>query len=168
VPRHLRDVVITEYGIADLRGRTDGECAAALLNVADSRFQASLLAEAKAARKLPADYQVPEAFRRNTPEQLERALASHRQAGLFSEYPFGTELTAEEARLARALRQLRDATGSRWQRLRTAAAASFEREAPEDLPALRRMGLEHPADRRGRLLRSLVLWALHRPGASPR
>ncbi len=39
IPRHLRDIVITEYGIADLRGRTDHEVIAALLNVADSRFQ---------------------------------------------------------------------------------------------------------------------------------
>ena len=39
IPRHLRDIVITEYGIADLRGRTDAEVIAALLNVADSRFQ---------------------------------------------------------------------------------------------------------------------------------
>ena len=162
IPRHLRDLVVTEYGIADLRGRTDGECVAALLNIADSRFQAGLLAQASAANKLPADYAIPAAFRRNTPQQLERALASHRQAGLFSEYPFGTELTAEEITLTRALRHLRDATGSRWQRLRTFAAAAFERQVAEDLPALRRMDLERPADRRGRLLRSLVVWALHR------
>ena len=165
VPRHLRDLVVTEYGIADLRGRTDGECVAALLNVADSRFQAELLAQAKAARKLPADYAVPEAFRHNTPRQLERALASHRQAGLFSDYPFGTELTEEEIILTRALRHLRDATGSRWQRLCTIAAATFERDADEDRPALRRMGLERPVDRRGRLLRRLLVWALHRTRA---
>ena len=39
IPRHLRDIVVTEYGIADLRGRTDAEVIAALLNIADSRFQ---------------------------------------------------------------------------------------------------------------------------------
>src|SRR6202000_1045468 len=69
-PRHLRDVVITEYGIADLRGKTDGEVIAAMLNVADSRFQEELLAEAKRAGKLPADYAIPAAFRRNTPQAL--------------------------------------------------------------------------------------------------
>jgi acyl-CoA hydrolase len=160
VPRHLRDIVVTEYGIADLRGRTDGECVAALLNVADSRFQPALLAQARAARKLPVDYVIPEAFRHNTPSQLERALASHRRAGLFSEYPFGTDLTEEEITLSHALRHLREATGTRWGRLRTVAAASLAREADEDLPALRRMGLERPPDRRGRLLRSLLVWAL--------
>ncbi|HEU5399060.1 MAG TPA: acetyl-CoA hydrolase/transferase C-terminal domain-containing protein, partial [Gammaproteobacteria bacterium] len=52
IPRHLRDIVVTEYGIADLRGRSDREVIAAMLNVADSRFQEKLLSEAKRARKL--------------------------------------------------------------------------------------------------------------------
>jgi len=37
--RHLRDVVVTEYGVADLRGLSDQDAIAALLNIADSRFQ---------------------------------------------------------------------------------------------------------------------------------
>src|SRR4029077_8641306 len=44
IPRHLRDIVITEYGMADLRGAPDAEVIAALLNVADSRFQPHILA----------------------------------------------------------------------------------------------------------------------------
>jgi len=40
IPRHTaRSGGHTEYGIADLRGRTDEEIIIALLNVADSRFQ---------------------------------------------------------------------------------------------------------------------------------
>ncbi|PYS70050.1 MAG: acetyl-CoA hydrolase, partial [Acidobacteria bacterium] len=39
IPRHLRDIVVTEYGIADLRGRTDEEVIIALVEIADSRFQ---------------------------------------------------------------------------------------------------------------------------------
>ena len=38
--------MVTEYGVADLRGRTDEECIAALLNISDSRFQEPLLARA--------------------------------------------------------------------------------------------------------------------------
>ena len=53
IPRHLRDIVITEYGIAELRGRTDEEVIAALLNVADSRFQDGLLAQAQGGRQDP-------------------------------------------------------------------------------------------------------------------
>jgi len=162
IPRHLRDIVVTEYGIADLRGRTDGECVAALLTVADSRFQDDLLASARAAGKLPPGHVIPEPFRHNTPARLERALVTHRKAGLFSDFPFGTDLSDEEVILGNALRTLRDSTGTRWSRLRTVAAAMFARADAADLPALRRMDLEAPPDRRGRLLRSLVIWALHR------
>lgn len=49
IPRHLRDIVVTEYGIADLRGRTDEEVIIALLEIADSRFQDGLVKEAKQA-----------------------------------------------------------------------------------------------------------------------
>ena len=78
IPRHLRDIAITEYGIADLRGRTDGECVAAMINIADSRFQEPLLAEAKRANKIDAAYRIPEEYRRNTPERLEEAFAAQR------------------------------------------------------------------------------------------
>ncbi len=49
IPRHLRDIVVTEYGIADLRGKPDAEVVAAMLDITDSRFQAELLARAKKA-----------------------------------------------------------------------------------------------------------------------
>src|SRR5690606_1741477 len=68
VPRHLRDIVVTEYGIADLRGRTDREIVEALVGVMDARFQQSLVAEAKRAGKLPRDWQIPDVARANTPE----------------------------------------------------------------------------------------------------
>ena len=31
IPRHLRDIVVTEYGVADLRGKSDAEVIAAML-----------------------------------------------------------------------------------------------------------------------------------------
>ena len=42
IPRHLRDIFITEYGIADLRGKTDRECVLAMLAIADARYTTSL------------------------------------------------------------------------------------------------------------------------------
>ena len=39
IPRHLRDVTVTEYGVADLRGKSDADVIAAMLAVTDSRFQ---------------------------------------------------------------------------------------------------------------------------------
>ena len=74
IPRHLRDIVVTEYGIADLRGKSDQKIIAELLKVADSRFQDELLSQAKQAGKIPADFEIAAEFRNNTPEQLVNAL----------------------------------------------------------------------------------------------
>jgi acyl-CoA hydrolase len=46
IPRHLRDVIVTEYGVADIRGKSDAEVIAAMLGVADSRFQDDLMRQA--------------------------------------------------------------------------------------------------------------------------
>ena len=35
IPRHLRDVFITEYGVADVRGKSDAETIAAMLQITD-------------------------------------------------------------------------------------------------------------------------------------
>ena len=107
IPRHLRDVVLTEYGIAEIRGKSDAEVAAAMLDIADSRFQPALLAEAQRAGKLPANHRIADANRRNLPEALEQALAPHRAAGRFDALPYGTDLSAEEIKLGRALRGLK-------------------------------------------------------------
>src|SRR5690606_11128629 len=68
IPRHLRDIFVTEYGIAGLRSKNDAEVVAAMVHIADSRFQEALLEQARSAAKLARDYRVPEAFRHNTPE----------------------------------------------------------------------------------------------------
>ena len=161
IPRHLRDIVVTEYGIADLRGRTDEEIIMALLNVADSRFQEGLLAHARAVGKIRADYRIPDACRDNTPERLARALAEHRRQGFFSEYPFGTDLTAEEIVLARALRFLDSRTGTPAGKLATVAAALVRGSpAPRHAAALQRMGLDQPRSMSERLEQRLVVLGL--------
>ena len=38
IPRHLRDIIVTEYGIADIRGKSDRDVAVAMLGIADSAF----------------------------------------------------------------------------------------------------------------------------------
>jgi hypothetical protein len=161
IPRHLRDIVVTEYGVADLRGRTDEECIAALLQVADSRFQDSLLASARAAGKIRADYRIPDACRDNSPARLTRALSAHRAAGYFSEYPFGTDLTGEEIALVRALGWLEPRTAGAWNRLRTLGAA-LRHGAPGvgHATALARMGLAQPRGISERLQQRLVVLAL--------
>lgn len=161
IPRHLRDIVITEYGIADLRGRTDSEVIMALLNVADSRFQDELLEKAKAARKVPRDYRIPDAHRANTPERLAESFARHRADGFFSEYPFGTDLTAEEIVLTRALKGLQARTGTLAGKLRAVGGALLSGKPPDSHRAfLKRMGLDTPSTFGERVLQRLVSRAL--------
>lgn len=107
VPRHLRDILVTEYGIADLRGCSDEEVVKRTLCVSDSRFQDELLDDARAADKVDPAWEIPDDWRRNTPERLEDELGSRCRDGTLPEYPFGTALTEVEQELARALRHLK-------------------------------------------------------------
>src|ERR1700730_4468221 len=82
IPRHLRDVIVTEYGVADLRGKSDAEVIAAMLAVADSRFQSELTRQAKDAGKLPKQFVIPADHRENFPERNPRAIRPAPDAGL--------------------------------------------------------------------------------------
>ena len=163
IPRHLRDLVVTEYGIAALRGRQDWEVIAALLNICDSRFQEPLLAQAKHAGKIMSDYRIPEVFRRNTPDKLRADLKPFRDAGLFPEFPFGSDFTPEELVLGRALLQLQERSATLTGRLAMAASALWARASEARFaPYLRRLGLEQPAGLRQRFTAKLVASALGR------
>lgn len=105
LPRHVRDIVVTEYGIADLRGRTDRDCIAAMLAIADARFQAELAVRRDGPAKSSRTSRCRRRHGHNRPELLEQAFAPFRADGLFPQYPFGTDLTPLERRLARGLRQ---------------------------------------------------------------
>jgi len=157
IPRHLRDIVVSEYGVADLRGKVDHEIVAALLNIADSRFQEGLLQQAKAAGKIDRDYRIAEAHRDNTPEALERRLAPFRKQGLFAEFPFGSEFTAEEIVLAKALRRLQVRTARPAGKALAVLAGLWPAAVSQRvMPCLARMGLERPAGVREKILRNML------------
>jgi acyl-CoA hydrolase len=160
IPRHLRDIAITEYGIADLRGRTDAECIAAMINIADSRFQDELLTAAKRANKIDAGYRVPEQHRHNTRDRLEESFAAQRCSGLFSEYPFGTDLTREEIDLAHALRWLKEHTAGSVARAATVMRALVGGVQDSERNYLARLALTQPKDFRERLTAKLVCLGL--------
>ncbi len=113
IPRHLRDIVVTEYGIADLRGKSDRDVIAAMLSIADSRFQNELLREAIDADKIEKDFEIPASCQDNTPERIERALGPSRAAHLIEPFPFGTDFTQVEQRLVPALTRLASASPAR-------------------------------------------------------
>jgi len=164
VPRHLRDIVVTEYGVADLRSATDAEAIARLLAIADARFQPELLARARAAGKIASHYRIPDSHRGNTPERIAAALAGPRREGLFSDYPFGSDLTRTEIRLAKGLAALAARSATPGGRLRTVAAALHQPLEAQMLEPLARMGLAAPRGWRERLARRLVALALRDAG----
>jgi len=161
IPRHLRDIVVTEYGVADLRGCTDAEVAARLLNIADSRFQDRLRKEAVAAGKLPGRHRIPECHAANLPGAIHDRIA---RAGLFAElpfYPLGVDLSTEEAALGVALERLGRSAGDWLELARLAVLGWRGREDPRLAGPLTRLGLAGPGLSLGeRVLAALASGAL--------
>jgi hypothetical protein len=165
IPRHLRDVFVTEYGVADVRGKSDSEVIAAMLGVTDSRFQDDLMRRAKDAGKLQRSFEIPAEARDNRPERIVAALKPAREAGLLPTFPFGSDFTAVEQRLIPALQVLQDAqrtprrlAGLLWQGLVGSPDAG-------DREGLARLGLDKPRTWTERVYRALVSAALARSRA---
>ncbi|MDI1287139.1 MAG: acetyl-CoA hydrolase/transferase C-terminal domain-containing protein [Reyranella sp.] len=160
IPRHLRDVVITEYGIADLRGRADRDVVAAMLSIADSRFQGELLDAAKRAGKIEKGYEIPEAQRHNMPERLAAILGRARVSGLLPAFPFGSDMTPVEQRLAEGLRSL--AAASLVGRAKLFLAGIRPGPVSEAVQAgVQRMGLAHPRTLQEFIYRTVVCGVLN-------
>jgi acyl-CoA hydrolase len=157
IPRHERDIVISEYGIADLRGRSDEAVIAAMLSIADSRFQPDLLRTAKDAGKIAKAYEIPATFRDNTPERIEKALKPLD----LPPFPFGTDFTPTEQRLLPALERLAGATTVK--RLQLGLTGAFRSPTSDDVDALSRMKLQEPRAITDRIYRALLLGALAGP-----
>ncbi len=144
IPRHLRDVIVTEYGIADLRDKSDGEVIAAMLSVADSRFQPELLRRVKVARKIAGSYEIPDAFRNNTPQRIRTALEPLRARGFLPAFPLGTDFDDNEIRLIPALELLDRLSHSPLRIARLALAGMFGKASQEETALLARMKLDTP------------------------
>lgn len=168
IPRHLRDIVISEYGIAELRGKTDAEIVQELLNITDSRFQPTLLAKAKAAGKVAADYQIPEQFQNNLPQRISGVLNAFREQGKFPAFPFGTDLNDMELALGKALKALKARTDAyRFQGLQSWWRARSIKTVPQAaMPFLQRMDLaDEQDDTRLAVIRKLLVLELQEGGA---
>jgi len=152
IPRHLRDLVVTEYGVADLRGKTDEECIQAMIGIADARFQEALAERARSAGKLDPAWRIPSAARRNTPETLEAVFAPFVERGLFPQYPFGSDLTPVEQVLVPALTALKALPASKLNLIKALWRGRPERHRE----ALGRLGLDTPSGLKERLHARLI------------
>ena len=161
IPRFLRDIVVTEYGIADCRAKTDSQIIKNMLNITDSRFQPALLAQAKTAGKIEKDYQIPLQFQQNHPQTIKALIKSLQQHGLCEPYPFGTELTTVEQALKKMLLTLQGAPSSRM--LLWVIRALFFSKHPEVYRAyLQRMDLLKPVTFKQWFYKKLVTFMLYK------
>ena len=166
IPRHLRDITITEYGIADLRGACDEDCVKAMLAITDSRFQHDLIEPAKRAGKIARNFHLPHAWRNNTPEHLENRLRPFRRSGILPNYPSGCDFTSVEQRAIQALKWLKTQTARRMRFARTVLTLPFTSftkvHTENDVQVLRRMDLLTPNRIKDRFYRRLMHLALKR------
>lgn len=160
IPRHLRDLFINEYGIADLYSRNDEDCVIAMASITDARFQPSLLESAKRSRKLDAGFRAPEHWSRNMPAELSTRLRPFRDDGTLPDYPLGSDFTEVEQRLVKALGCLRNETAAWPGKLKTVLRALASRHGAIDTEALQRMQLDAPKSFADRLFARLLKLAL--------
>jgi hypothetical protein len=156
IPRHLRDIIVTEYGLADLRGKSDRNVIAAMLAITDSRFQDELLRQAKDAGKIERGFEIADAAKNNTPDAIAKALRPARSAGVLPPFPFGTDFTEAEQELLPALRILKGASHAQLAALLIRGSLP----GPDDHACLDRMALDRPASLKERLYAAIIRGAL--------
>ena len=162
VPRHHRDVFVTEYGIAATRGLSDRAVIEAMLNVADSAFQDELVDAAKRAGKLPATYDIPADARDNLPARIDRLFRSANIRPHFPAFPLGTQLTPTEQHLAEALGWMQDLVARPLANIGGLASAVIRGGQGDHQDALARMDLAPGTGLKQRVLTRVLLHALDR------
>ena len=160
IPRHLRDIVVNEYGIADLRGVNDQTVVKEMLSITDRQFQSGLLNTAKASGKIAQEFELKQAWQNNSQSNLRNSLQAFKQAGLLPDYPFGTDFTELEQRLIPVLQQLKSASASVVGVFKLAAKGLFTGSNQDDNTALKRLGLQRPSSIKDRITRLAVLGVL--------
>ncbi|PPJ43259.1 MULTISPECIES: acetyl-CoA hydrolase/transferase C-terminal domain-containing protein [unclassified Pseudoxanthomonas] len=158
IPRHLRDLYVNEYGIADLRGKNDEDCVIAMGGITDARFQSALVERAKREGKLRSGFHAPGHWIDNTPVHLSARLRAFRHDGTLPDYPLGSDFTEVEQRIVKALGWLKANTATPWKKIATVAKALAAR--PDDEAAMARMALAQPATLGERLEAKLLALGL--------
>jgi len=138
IPRHLRDLFVTEYGFSFTRNGTDEEVIESNLEIADVEFQESLRQTAVKNGKLRADYRVPKESLGNTSDTITKFFEPYSEH--FKPFPFGSDFTPEEERLALALGRIKERLPSKTKIL---ALMAHGLQIPNSRYAaeLKRMGL---------------------------
>ena len=161
IPRHLRDIVVNEYGIADMRGASDKDVVAAMLSITDKQFQSALLKKAKANGKVDADFILDSSWAKNSQAGLEKKLNTFKQDGLLPDYPFGTDFTELEQRLIPVLEKLQQASSSKLDLFKLVVKGIKANTTKSDNQIIKRLGLEQPSSLKEKITRFALLGVLH-------
>lgn len=165
VPKYWRDIVVTEYGIANIRGLSEEQVTQEIIKIADSRFQKKLIKQAKKQGKLDPGWELPAEYSNNYPERVDAFIKSYQAEGCFKQFPFGTDVTAEEAVLGGSLKGLIAYKGSKPLSTVIKLFTEMFRPVPEKAaPYLKRMDLEKPAGFGEKFQQKTVLTALRHAG----
>lgn len=159
IPRHLRDIAVNEYGVADLRAASDEQCVKSMLSICDARFIPKLMKTAKRELKLDRGFEAPITWALNRAVQLSAVLKSFRDKGLLPDYPLGCDFTSEEMRLVKALGFLKTETASLTGKISIISRALLSSSTP-DAEAMQRMSLHKPTTLKEKLSAKLVSFAL--------
>lgn len=162
IPKHLRDIIVTEYGIADVRGKPDSKIIEEILKITDSRFQDDLIKGAKRHGKLPPDFELAPEYRQNFPEKIEALLKPFQADGHFAPFPFGTDFTTEEIAIGGSLKAL--AAKKKPAIIKGLVAELFNPVPLCAKPYLERMNLDKPKTGKEKIMRKVVLSAMRAHG----
>ncbi|ELR67665.1 Acetyl-CoA hydrolase [Photobacterium marinum] len=158
VPRQLRDIVVTEYGIADLRGKPDHVVYTELIKISDSRFQQQLLEQAKAAGKVAKDYTIPVEFGNNTPDAIRAKHKQYLKQDIFTPFPFGCSFTDEELQLGKALKSLKVKTATPAGKLKSVLnALKAPKPDQNTVTLLKRIGLDNPQNLQDKITQRVLI-----------
>lgn len=159
IPRHLRDIYVTEYGIADLRFASDEECIQRMLSVSAAGSVTSLKEQAVAAGKLKASFDISTIKQKNSPEILGKRLAEFRRNGSLIDYPLGSDFTPVEQKLVTALQILRRSTSTTAGKLQLIYRA-LTTQLPDYEEEVSRMSLSEATSLKEKLTARLLRYAL--------
>ncbi len=158
IPRHLRDIVITEYGIARLFSKTDEEVVTAIINITDAEFQDDLIMKAQTMGKLSRRFKPHPSAKNNTPEKIKQLLAPYQDA-YFRSFPFGSDFTPTELILAKALSHLKE-DSKKYSQLFKVFLKGLGQNPEKYQRELQRMNLANPETIKSRFYQKLILGAL--------
>ena len=147
IPRHLRDVFVTEYGVADVSGkirrRSDrGDARGDATPASRPNWRGWPRMPESCRRILKFRPRIARIFRSGSRRRLKPA----RDAGLLPSFPFGSDFTEVEQRLIPALQVLQEAQRTPLQLPGLLWQGFTRRPDAADSECLARLGLDRPDD----------------------